>query len=64
MEHMYKLRDQLENIMEKNNLGEYDGHEIATDYSDGFIYMYGQNAETLFKGVKSTLKKTGFLNEA
>ncbi len=64
MEKIYELRDKLDSIIEKNNLGEYDGHEIATDFSDGFIYMYGPNAESLFKGIKSTLEKTDFLNGA
>ncbi len=64
MEKIYELRDKLKNIIEKNNLGEYDGHEIATDYSDGFLYMYGPNAETLFNGIKPTLEKTDFLNGA
>ncbi|WP_047414196.1 hypothetical protein [Cellulophaga sp. Hel_I_12] len=64
MEKIYELRDKLKNIIEKNNLGDYDGHEIATDYSDGFLYMYGPNAETLFNGIKSTLEKTDFLNGA
>lgn len=64
MEKIYKLRERLESIIEKNHLGEYDGHEIATDYSDGFLYMYGPNAESLFNGIKSTLEKTDFLNGA
>tara|TARA_R110002050_G_scaffold129339_2_gene250877 strand:+ start:602 stop:865 length:264 start_codon:yes stop_codon:yes gene_type:complete len=64
MEKIYELRDKLTNIIEKSNLGEYDGHEIAMDYSDGFLYMYGPNAETLFNGIKSTLEKSDFLNGA
>lgn len=64
MERIYKLRDKLETTIQKNNWGEYDGHEIATDYSDGFLYMYGPNAETLFNGIKSILEKTDFLNGA
>ncbi len=64
MERIYELEDKLESIIETNNLGEYDGHEIATDYSDGILFMYGSNAETLFNGIKSTLDKTDFLNGA
>lgn len=63
-EELYRLRDQLESVIEKNQLGEYDGHELATDYSDGFLYMYGPNAETLFKGIKETLEKTNFMKGA
>ncbi|MFD1062045.1 hypothetical protein ACFQ1Q_02205 [Winogradskyella litorisediminis] len=64
MQKIYELRDKLKDIIEKNNLGEYDGHEIATDFSDGFLYMYGPNAESLFNGIKSTLEKTDFLSGA
>lgn len=64
MEELYKLRDRLESIIEENQLGEYDGHEMATDYSDGFLYMYGPNAETLFNGIKDTLEQADFMNGA
>ena len=64
MEDLYKLRDKLESIIEENQLGEYDGHEMATDYSDGFLYMYGPNAETLFSGIKETLENTKYMKGA
>lgn len=64
MEELYKLTDRLESIIEENQLGEYDGHEMATDYSDGFLYMYGPNAETLFIGIKDTLEQTDFMKGA
>jgi hypothetical protein len=34
------------------------------DNSDGFLYMYGKNAETLFKAVKPTLEATDFMQGA
>jgi len=64
MDELYKLKDKLEFIIEKNQLGEYDGHEMATDYSDGFLYMYGSNAESLFKGIKEVLEETHFMKGA
>ena len=64
MDEIYELSDELRTIIEKNNLGEFDGHEVAIDNSDGSLYMYGPNAELLFKGIKSTLEKTRFLNGA
>lgn len=64
MKELYNLRDKLESIIEENQLGEYDGHEMATDYSDGFLYMYGPNAETLFNGIKNTLEQTDFMKGA
>lgn len=34
------------------------------DYSDGFLYMYGPNAETLFKTVKPILGSENFMKGA
>jgi len=51
-------------VITKNNVGEYDGHEIAVDYSDGFLYMYGPNAESLFEIVKPVLAATDFMKGA
>lgn len=64
MDALYQLRDKLEGIIERDQLGEYDGHEMAVDYSHGFIYMYGPNAEVLFEGIRKTLEETEFLREA
>jgi hypothetical protein len=36
LEPLHRLEKELEERIEKEGVGEYDGHEIATDYSDGF----------------------------
>ncbi|TDO28804.1 hypothetical protein [Sediminibacterium goheungense] len=64
LESLYELEDKLEYIITQNKVGEYDGHEIATDLRDGFLYMYGPNAEQLFKTVEPTLMETNFLKGA
>jgi len=61
---LHQLETNLEKVITANDLGEYDGHEIAADYSDGFIYMYGPNAEALFKGIKPTLESFDFMKGA
>ena len=60
---LHQLETQLTQIIEQNALGEYDGHEIAKD-TNGFIYMYGNNAEHLFKAVKPVLDQTDFMKGA
>ncbi|MDO6803075.1 hypothetical protein Q4595_11505 [Wenyingzhuangia sp. 1_MG-2023] len=40
MENLYELSNKLENIIKEKKLGEFDGHEIAVDLSDGTLYMY------------------------
>lgn len=64
LDKLYELRDKLEKIITENKVGEYDGHEIAVDYSDGFLYMYGPNAEALFKAIKPILEQTDFMKQA
>ncbi|PSR52107.1 hypothetical protein AHMF7605_00510 [Adhaeribacter arboris] len=64
LEALHGLEDKLEKVITENNVGDYDGHEIAVDYSDGFLYMYGPNAENLFKAVKPILVITDFMKGA
>lgn len=64
LEPLHALEDKLEEVLGEKGVGEYDGHEIAVDYSDGFLYMYGPNAEMLFKTVKPVLAETEFMKGA
>ena len=61
LKHLHKMEDKLEKAIKKAKAGEYDGHEIAVDGSDGFLYMYGPDADNLFSVVESILKKTDFM---
>ncbi len=61
---IYELVDKLSKILSDKNIGNCDGHEIAMDNSDGSIYLYGPNAEILFKAIKPALDSTSFLNGA
>ncbi|QHL89163.1 hypothetical protein GU926_17680 [Nibribacter ruber] len=61
---LHGLEKKLEKVIKEKNVGEYDGHEIAVDYSDGLLYMYGPNAESLFKAVEPTLATTDFMKGA
>ena len=42
---LFELEDQLETLLEDGKYGEYDGHEIAVDGSDGLLYLYGPDAD-------------------
>lgn len=61
---LHQLGRKLDRIIKAKNVGEYDGHEIAMDSSHGFLYLYGPNAETLFKTVLPTLQATDFMTGA
>jgi hypothetical protein len=61
LDELHGLRELLTNAIERNELGDYDGHEIATDLRDGFMYMYGPSAQAIFDCVKPILDNTEFL---
>jgi hypothetical protein len=52
---LFELEMQLETAVEEAGIEEYDGHEIAVDQSDGTLYLYGADAEALFKVVQPLL---------
>ncbi len=61
---LFALEDELEKAIENSGTGEYDGNEIAVDGSEGCLYLYGPDADSLFSVVKPILEKTPFTNGA
>ena len=61
---LFELEDQLIAAIEEAGVGEYDGHEIAMDASEGTIYMYGPDADKLFEVVEPLLRAASFMNGA
>jgi hypothetical protein len=55
---LFALERRLEAAITNAGVGEFDGNEIATDLSDGFLYMYGPDAEALFRVVKPLLSQS------
>ena len=54
----------MKNVINEKKAGEYDGNEVALDYSDGMLFMYGLDAQKLFNGIKPILQKTSFMKGA
>ncbi|MHC4796142.1 MAG: hypothetical protein ACYTF1_05815 [Planctomycetota bacterium] len=44
---LFELGDKLESAIAEAGVGEFDGNEVATDGSDGFLYMYGPEKSRL-----------------
>ena len=61
---LFKLEDQLIEAIDMAGTGEFDGNEVAADGSDGYLYMYGPDADALFKTVKAILESTDFMKGA
>jgi hypothetical protein len=52
---LFALEDQLTAAIEAAGVGMFDGDEIATDGSDGTLFMYGPDAERLLEVVQPVL---------
>lgn len=61
---IFDLGDKLDAALKSSGVGEYDGNEVATDGSDGFLYMYGRDANQIFSIVHAILKSEPFMDGA
>lgn len=61
---LHELEIRLTKIIADNKVGDYDGHEVSMDDTDATLFMYGPNAEVLFKTVKPLLEQTAFMKGA
>lgn len=64
LERLFNLEQQLESAISDADVGEFDGNEIAANGSDGYLYMYGPDANRLFEVVKPILEATTFTRGA
>jgi hypothetical protein len=61
---LFELERKLESAIEEAKVGEYDGNDVAVDGSNGYLYMYGANADALFEIVRPILEATEFMKGA
>ena len=57
----FAFEEKLEAAVNSSGFGEYDGNELANDGSDGFLYLYGPDAERLFTFVRPFLERNALL---
>ena len=53
---LFDLEDALTTVLEGKDVGELDGHEIAVDGSDGFLFLFGPNADKLYAVIEPVLR--------
>jgi hypothetical protein len=61
---LFELEKRLETAIAQARAGELDGNEVATDGSDGYLYMYGPQADALFQAVRPVLEACPFMRGA
>jgi hypothetical protein len=61
---LFEVEKKIEAAIDAAKVGELDGNEVATDGSDGTLYMYGPDADRLFEAVKPVLEGCSFMRNA
>ena len=61
---LFEVERKLESAISAAGAGEYDGNEVNVDGSDGFLYMYGPDADRLFEVVRPILESVPFMKGA
>ena len=64
LEPLHELESKLRIALYNTGTGELDGHQMALDMLDGFLYFYGPSAEELFKTIKPILLTSAFMKKA
>lgn len=64
LDELHNLESKLRILLFDKGIGELDGHEINMDGSDGTLFLYGNNAEELFKTIEPLLLQTPFMKKA
>jgi hypothetical protein len=63
-QYVYALGDQIQLAILEAKVGEYDGHAIPADGSEGRYFVYGPDAEAIFKVIAPVLAASPFMNGA
>lgn len=64
LDDLHALDIKLWTLLEDSASGDYDGHELNMDGTDGRLFFYGPNAEALFKAVRPVLAAIPFMQRA
>lgn len=63
-QHMYALEDLLRHAISDAGVGGYDGHDVREDGSEGVFYLYGPDAEALYRAVGPLLTESALMHGA
>jgi len=63
-QHVYALEDLVRHAISDAAVGEYEGHELASDGSDGRLFMYGPDAEALYRAISPVLSASALMSGA
>ena len=61
---LFALENKLTSFIESKGVGEFDGDKIAVNMKDGFLFMYGPDADKIFETILPVLQSSSFMNGA
>ncbi len=61
---LHQLEDKLAYALDRSDIGYHDGHEIAMDDSHGRLFLYGTNAEQVYKLIEPILFEVDWMDGA
>ena len=63
-QYVYALGDKIQLAIAEANVGEYDGHALPADGSEGRYFIYGPDAEAIFKAISPVLEASPLMRGA
>ena|SRR5258708_851303 len=63
-QHLYALEDLVQHAISDAAVGKYDGHEVSADGSEAKFYLYGPDAEAIYRVVSPVLATATFMRGA
>lgn len=63
-QHVYAFGDLLQNAIVEAKVGEYDGHALPADGSEGRYFVYGPDAEAIYKVIAPVLESSPLMRGA
>ncbi len=63
-QYVYSLGDELQNAVIEAKVGEYDGHALPADGSEGRYFVNGPDAEAIYKAIAPVLEASPLMRGA
>ncbi len=60
----YALGDQIQVAVAEAKVGEYDGYELPADGSEGRFFVFGPDAEAIFRAIRPVLEASPLMRGA
>ena len=63
-QYVYSLGDEIQTAIAEAKVGEYDGHALPADGSEGRYFIYGPDAEAIYRAIAPVLEASPLMRGA